>query len=245
MNCVNLRVRSKKYQKYFYCTELKKEVSCEECRNCECKEYKKAKAIKGKKHEQTKKTDISVAVKQSVWLRDGQKCIFCGRLVPVSCANAHFIPRSAGGLGIEKNIVTACPSCHHEQDNGLNTQEYDTKAEDYLRKIYKGCWTKDELIYKKRRICMLDGWISLHRKIGENWLWRLKEPFDKRSAWIDLLLSVNHSHTKIEFDNGFIDIEPGQMITSIKKLADKWMWSRHKVSDFLNKLEKERDVGTH
>lgn len=92
---------------------------------------------------------------------------------------------------------------------------------------------------------MLEGWISLHRKIRENWLWRLKEPFDKRSAWIDLLLSVNHSHTKIKFDNGFIDIEPGQMITSIKKLADKWMWSRHKVSDFLNKLEKERDVGTH
>ena len=154
MNCVNLRVRSKKYQKYFYCTELKREVSCEECSNCKCKEYKKAKAIKGKKHQQTKKTDIPAVVKQIVWVRDGQKCIFCGKLVPVSCANAHFIPRSAGGLGIEKNILTACPNCHHEQDNGLNTQEYDIKAEQYLRKIYEGCWTKDELIYRKRRICI-------------------------------------------------------------------------------------------
>lgn len=86
----------------------------------------------------------------------------------------------------------------------------------------------------------MEGWISVHRKIQENWIWNCKEPFDKRSAWIDLLLSVNHKKTSVNFDNEIFEIEPGQMITSLTKLAKKWGWSRHKVSDYLRTLEKER-----
>lgn len=86
----------------------------------------------------------------------------------------------------------------------------------------------------------MDGWISVHRKIQENWIWNCKEPYDKRSAWIDLLLSVNHKKASVNFDNEIYEIEPGQMITSLTKLAKKWRWSRHKVSDYLRTLEKER-----
>lgn len=86
----------------------------------------------------------------------------------------------------------------------------------------------------------MDGWISVHRKIQENWIWNCKEPYDKRSAWIDLLLSVNHKKASVNFDNEIYEIEPGQMITSLTKLAKKWRWSRHKVSDYLSTLEKER-----
>lgn len=86
----------------------------------------------------------------------------------------------------------------------------------------------------------MGGWISLHRQIQEHWIWKTKEPFDKRSAWIDLLLLVNHQSEKIEFDNKFIEVERGQKITSLEKLASRWKWSRHKVSNFLNKLEQDR-----
>ena len=85
----------------------------------------------------------------------------------------------------------------------------------------------------------MDGWISLYRQIKESWIWKDKEPFDKRSAWIDLLLTVNYKDKKIPFENGFIEIEKGQTLTSIKQLAEKWKWSRHKVSDFLNRLEQD------
>lgn len=85
----------------------------------------------------------------------------------------------------------------------------------------------------------MSGWISLHRQIQENWIWKDKEPFDKRSAWIDLLLTVNHKKERVKFDNGFIEIEAGQTITSLEKLSKKWKWSRHKVSDFLNRLEQD------
>ncbi len=85
----------------------------------------------------------------------------------------------------------------------------------------------------------MEGWISIHRQIRENWVWKNNEPFDKRSAWIDLLLTVNHKNKKIPFENGFIEIERGQTLTSIKQLSERWKWSRHKVSDFLDQLEQD------
>lgn len=85
----------------------------------------------------------------------------------------------------------------------------------------------------------MSGWISIYRQIQEHWIWKSKEPFDKRSAWIDLLLLVNHQKEEIEFDGTTIEVERGQRITSLEKLANRWKWSRHKVSDFLNRLEQE------
>ena len=152
MDCVNLKIRTKKYRKYLYCLMSKEQITYSNCTDCEFKHYKKMKKIKGKKHERTKKTDITRSVKTKVWERDKHKCIFCGKEVEVFYANAHFIPRSAGGLGVAKNIITACPKCHNEQDNGLNTKEYDKKAESYLKSIYGDNWSKNDLVYRKRRI---------------------------------------------------------------------------------------------
>ena len=85
----------------------------------------------------------------------------------------------------------------------------------------------------------MEGWICIHRKIREHWIWKSKEPFDKRSAWLDLLMMVNHKKEKVEFDKKFIEVERGQKITSLEKLSTSWKWSRHKVSNFLNKLEQD------
>lgn len=86
----------------------------------------------------------------------------------------------------------------------------------------------------------MEGWISIHRQLQEHWIWKSKEPFDKRSAWIDLIMLVNHKKEKIEFDNTIIEVERGQRITSLEKLANRWKWSRHKVSNFLNHLEQDK-----
>ena len=149
MKCINFSVKSKKYMKYLYCRYQKKEICFEDCKHCEYKQYKEVKKIKGTKHKQTKKTEIPKKVKMIVWNRDMHKCIFCGKLVPWNYANAHFIPRSAGGLGIEENIFTACEDCHREQDNGLNTKLYTDKAEKYLKACYGENWNIEKLIYKK------------------------------------------------------------------------------------------------
>lgn len=85
----------------------------------------------------------------------------------------------------------------------------------------------------------MEGWISLYRKLQEHWIWQSEEPYDKRSAWIDLLLSANHKNQKIKIDGKIIEIERGQKITSIAKLSERWKWSRHKVSNFLSQLEQD------
>lgn len=148
MNCKYFCVRTEKGNKYKYCRLRKCKI--EDCYRCKAKEYRTYK--KQKKHisKRTKATSIQKDVKEVVWHRDNQRCIFCNTLVAKSKANAHFIPRSQGGLGIEENMFTACDYCHAEQDNGLNTKEYEEKAERYLRSLYVG-WNKSDLIYKKWR----------------------------------------------------------------------------------------------
>lgn len=97
----------------------------------------------------SKACQISMKTKQIVWERDSERCIFCGRWVPVHFANAHFIKRSQGGLGIPENIFTACSDCHWEEDLGVHQQIYRGTAEDYLRNYYGSSWNRESLIYKK------------------------------------------------------------------------------------------------
>ena len=82
------------------------------------------------------------------------------------------------------------------------------------------------------------GWIKLHRKVRENIIWESKEPFDRRSAWIDLLLMVNHEERAIMLKTGqLLTIEPGQTFTSYEILKDRWHWgSRDRVKRFLELL---------
>lgn len=83
------------------------------------------------------------------------------------------------------------------------------------------------------------GWIKLDRKILDNGLWTDKEPFDKRSAWVDLLLLANHKNVKAVDGEQFVEYERGTVVTSISYLADRWKWSRGKVRRFLELLESD------
>lgn len=123
-------------------------IEYEDCHDCQNKEYKQYKKQKSKKHKRTIATDIQKGVKELVWKRDGYKCIFCHKKVPMFNANAHFIPRSQGGLGIEENIFTACENCHDQQDNGLHSLQMEQYVETYLKSKYQN-WNKKDLIYKK------------------------------------------------------------------------------------------------
>lgn len=78
------------------------------------------------------------------------------------------------------------------------------------------------------------GWIKLHRKIQDNPVWLSPEPFDRRSAWIDLLLMANHEERVIILHNGKEQIvKAGQMFTSLDHLASRWHWSRNRVRRYL------------
>lgn len=82
------------------------------------------------------------------------------------------------------------------------------------------------------------GWICIHRKIRECWIWEDK-PFAMGQAWIHLLLRANHEDGKMLFDKKLITIRRGQILTSIRKLSTEWGWSKERTSNFLSLLEQD------
>ena len=99
------------------------------------------------KSQRSKDTDIPQRVKARVWERDRHQCIICHR-THTAFPNAHYIPRSSGGLGIEENIVTLCHQCHREYDQSIERELYKTRIRQYLKRKYPN-WDENKLYYKK------------------------------------------------------------------------------------------------
>lgn len=85
------------------------------------------------------------------------------------------------------------------------------------------------------------GWISIHRKIQDNLIWNDK-PFNRGAAWVDLLLLANHEDKKVLFNGSIIEVKRGEKITSLRKLSERWGWSREKTKNFLILLKSENMV---
>ena len=100
---------------------------------------------KRRKSRRTRACEIPKSVKVEVFARDNGLCIICGK---PGIPNAHIIPRSAGGLGVKENIVTLCPSCHHEFDNGKHKLRYAYKVDKYIKSQYED-WEEEKYIFKK------------------------------------------------------------------------------------------------
>lgn len=97
-------------------------------------------------NKRTKATSITPKVKKTVFERDSGCCILCGNQ---GLPEAHYIPRSKGGLGIEQNIVTLCRPCHMDLD-GTKRRELLPKVKKYLD-IWYPDFEDAERIYKKWR----------------------------------------------------------------------------------------------
>ena len=88
---------------------------------------------------------------------------------------------------------------------------------------------------------MSKGWISIHRKLQECWIWN-GEPFTRGQAWVDILLSATHDDYKKRIGNSLVTIHSGQLHTSILKLSQRWQWSEKKVRRFLELLESDEMI---
>lgn len=103
--------------------------------------------MKYRSSKRAKALAISPETKAAVWKRDG-RCVYCGS--PNGRPNAHYIPRSLGGLGIEQNILTLCFRCHREYDEGTREQREGMREffSEYLMTKYPE-WDETKLIYHK------------------------------------------------------------------------------------------------
>ena len=95
-----------------------------------------------------RKTKMAISERDSI---DGWPCcVFCGAAAPAPLAwsNAHYIARSQGGLGIERNGLTLCPICHRKYDQTTARMEMRGYFRDYLKEHYED-WSEEALIYRK------------------------------------------------------------------------------------------------
>ena len=106
------------------------------------------------KTKRAKATDIPYSVKKKVFERDHGRCVVCGNSCNVM-PNAHYIPRSKGGLGIEQNIVTLCTEltdnkCHRRFDFGTKKERemIGNIIKKYLMSKYDN-WNEEDLYYRK------------------------------------------------------------------------------------------------
>ena len=86
------------------------------------------------------------------------------------------------------------------------------------------------------------GWIKIHRKIQDHWLYETDEPYTKREAWIDILLNANHKERKWPIGVKMQTVYPGQQVRSMRTLSMKWNWSIGKVKRFLEMLESDNMI---
>lgn len=86
------------------------------------------------------------------------------------------------------------------------------------------------------------GWVVLSRALLHSEIWLVK-PFSKGQAWIDLILRANYKRGYITTKNGqIVEVDRGQCGHSVLALAEKWGWSRNKVTRFLAYLKERKMI---
>lgn len=88
----------------------------------------------------------------------------------------------------------------------------------------------------------MQGWIKLHRKVLDNYLFQEKRTFSKFEAWTYLLLSANHKEHKFLLGSELLTVKSGQVITSETKLMKRFNWSKSKLRRFLSLLESDNMI---
>jgi len=84
----------------------------------------------------------------------------------------------------------------------------------------------------------MEGTVMLARALAGHKLWTSGQ-FDPGKAWADLLMLANDQSNREFLNERFVDIPRGTLAWSERKLMDRWKWTRHKVNNFLNMLQRE------
>ena len=83
------------------------------------------------------------------------------------------------------------------------------------------------------------GYIALHRKIRDNFLWKERRSFSKAEAWLDILMETQHSEKPQQVALGMtvLTCNYGESLKSIRTWAKRWRWSQNKVRRFFKLLQ--------
>ena len=111
MKCKHLKIRSKKYKYFNYCSVLKKEIQYSNCKNCEYKEYKNYKPLRKKSSKQTKLE----RTRFSLFTDNLSECYFCDN--PKNDMHEIFSGRNRTASMKYGLCLPLCRSCHSKYQN--------------------------------------------------------------------------------------------------------------------------------
>lgn len=132
MKCINLKIRTKKYQKYIYCTEKRKQIKFNECKECKYKKYKTVKEIK-KKSKNLKKLEDK---RFSIITSNLKVCYICKQ------KKKDDLNEVFGGSNRQISmkyglVIPVCRTCHIEYDlNKELRQKYQIEAQKIFEEKY-------------------------------------------------------------------------------------------------------------
>ncbi len=83
---------------------------------------------------------------------------------------------------------------------------------------------------------MSNGWIKIHRKMMEHWIYQNSHYFH---WWTDLLMNANFEDKKILIKGNLYDCKRGQSLYSLDTWAKRWKVDKSKVRRFLQLLQND------
>lgn len=118
--CKHFRVRSKKYQKYFYCLKLKKKIDVKKCSTCEYKDYKTQNKWKNK----SKKLNKLERNRTSILTNDKEHCFLCNRKLEQVNRHEIFFGRNRKQSMQYGLVVYLCDDCHTISDLSVHNNYF-------------------------------------------------------------------------------------------------------------------------
>jgi len=85
------------------------------------------------------------------------------------------------------------------------------------------------------------GYILIDREIWDHDIFEV-EPFTERLAWMWMISSAAWQDKRVRVGRKPYTLQRGQLVFSIRFLAEKWIWSKSKVHRFLARLQSEQMI---
>lgn len=91
---------------------------------------------------------------------------------------------------------------------------------------------------------MKEGYLGVFRKFFDHEFWKEKRQYSKAEAWIDLMQCARYGEKPENLldKRGAYILEYGDVYISSRYLGERWIWSRTKVTKFLEYLEKRESI---
>lgn len=118
MKCIHLKIKTKDYQRFMYCSHKKKKIDFKSCENCKYKEFKQIKELKKK----SKKLKRLEARRFSIITDNLKICYICNK------NKKQDLHEAFGGSNRQKSmkfglVIPVCRLCHKELDENKKLRE--------------------------------------------------------------------------------------------------------------------------